>query len=93
LGWWLHKRSRRLRRTQRIHDDNSSIGQVRRDRVHAIAEYEASMREYAFAAVADSLKAMKQFTGEKKYPAFSIFKTGMRVVNAMPTLKNKLIPA
>jgi 2-polyprenyl-6-methoxyphenol hydroxylase-like FAD-dependent oxidoreductase len=59
----------------------------------AIAEYEASMREYAFAAVADSLKAMKQFTGEKKYPAFSLFKTGMRVANAMPKLKSKLIPA
>ena len=61
--------------------------------LHAIAEYEGSMREYAFAAVADSLKAMKQFTGEKKYPAFSIFKTGMRVANAMPKLKRKLIPA
>jgi 2-polyprenyl-6-methoxyphenol hydroxylase-like FAD-dependent oxidoreductase len=61
--------------------------------LQAIADYEASMREYAFAAVADSLKAMKQFTGEKKYPAFSIFKTGMRVANAMPKLKRKLIPA
>jgi 2-polyprenyl-6-methoxyphenol hydroxylase-like FAD-dependent oxidoreductase len=61
--------------------------------LEAIAEYEASMREYAFAAVADSLKAMKQFTGEKKYPAFSIFKTGMRVVNAVPRLKSKLMPA
>ena len=59
----------------------------------AIAEYEASMREYAFAAVADSLKAMKQFTGEKKYPAFSIIKAGMRMANAMPKLKSKLIPA
>jgi len=39
------------------------------------------------------LKTMKQFTGEKKYPAFSIFKTGMRVANAMPKLKSKLIPA
>jgi 2-polyprenyl-6-methoxyphenol hydroxylase-like FAD-dependent oxidoreductase len=61
--------------------------------LQAVAEYEALMREYAFAAVADSLKAMKQFTGEKKYPAFSIFKTGMRVANAMPKLKSKLIPA
>jgi 2-polyprenyl-6-methoxyphenol hydroxylase-like FAD-dependent oxidoreductase len=61
--------------------------------LQAIGEYEASMREYAFAAVADSLKAMKQFTGEKKYPAFSLFKTGMRVANAMPKLKSKLIPA
>jgi 2-polyprenyl-6-methoxyphenol hydroxylase-like FAD-dependent oxidoreductase len=60
--------------------------------LHAIAEYEASMREYAFSAVADSLKAMMQFTGEKKNPAFSIFKTSMRVVNAMPKLKDKLIP-
>jgi 2-polyprenyl-6-methoxyphenol hydroxylase-like FAD-dependent oxidoreductase len=61
--------------------------------LQAVAEYEASMREYAFTAVADSHKAMKQFTGEKKNPAFSIFKTGMRVANAMPKLKSKLIPA
>jgi 2-polyprenyl-6-methoxyphenol hydroxylase-like FAD-dependent oxidoreductase len=61
--------------------------------LEAISAYEASMREYAFAAVEDSLKAMKQFTGPKKYPAFSLFKTGMRVANAMPKLKSKLIPA
>jgi 2-polyprenyl-6-methoxyphenol hydroxylase-like FAD-dependent oxidoreductase len=75
---------------------SSQLQQVHRDEkplLQAIAEYEASMREYAFAAVADSLKAMKQFTGEKKYPAFSLFKTGMRVANAMPKLKSKLIPA
>ncbi len=75
---------------------SSKLQQVHRGEkpmLQAIAEYEACMREYAFAAVADSLKAMKQFTGEKKYPAFSIFKTGMRVVNAMPKLKSKLIPA
>jgi 2-polyprenyl-6-methoxyphenol hydroxylase-like FAD-dependent oxidoreductase len=59
----------------------------------AIGEYEASMREYAFAAVADSLKAMKQFTGQKKYPASSMFKTGMRVVNAIPRLKSRLLSA
>ena len=51
------------------------------------------MREYAFAAVEDSLKAMKQFTGRKKYPAFSVFKAGMRLANAVPKLKRKLIPA
>jgi 2-polyprenyl-6-methoxyphenol hydroxylase-like FAD-dependent oxidoreductase len=75
---------------------SSQLQQVHRGEkplLQAIAEYEASMRDYAFAAVADSLKAMKQFTGEKKYPAFSLFKTGMRVANAMPKLKNKLIPA
>jgi 2-polyprenyl-6-methoxyphenol hydroxylase-like FAD-dependent oxidoreductase len=61
--------------------------------LEAISAYEASMREYAFAAVEDSLKAMKQFTGPKKYAAFSVFKTGMRLANAMPKLKRKLIPA
>jgi 2-polyprenyl-6-methoxyphenol hydroxylase-like FAD-dependent oxidoreductase len=61
--------------------------------LQAISEYETSMRQYAFAAVEDSLKAMKQFTGPKKYPAFSIFKTGMRVANAVPKLKRKLLSA
>jgi 2-polyprenyl-6-methoxyphenol hydroxylase-like FAD-dependent oxidoreductase len=59
----------------------------------AISDYEASMRQYAFAAVEDSLKAMKQFTGPKMYPAFTIFKTGMRVANAVPKLKRKLLSA
>jgi 2-polyprenyl-6-methoxyphenol hydroxylase-like FAD-dependent oxidoreductase len=75
---------------------SSQLQQVHRGEkplLQAITDYEACMREYAFAAVADSLKAMKQFTGEKKYPAFSIFKTGMRVVNAIPRLKSRLIPA
>jgi hypothetical protein len=51
------------------------------------------MRQYAFAAVEDSLKAMKQFTGPKKYPAFTILKTGMRMANAVPKLRRKLMPA
>jgi 2-polyprenyl-6-methoxyphenol hydroxylase-like FAD-dependent oxidoreductase len=71
---------------RRVHRGEKSL-------LQATADYEASMREYAFAAVADSLKAMKQFTGERKYPAFSIFKTRMRVANAVPKLKSKLIPA
>jgi 2-polyprenyl-6-methoxyphenol hydroxylase-like FAD-dependent oxidoreductase len=61
--------------------------------LEAISEYETSMRQYAFAAVEDSLKARKQFSGPKKYPAFSIIKTGMRVANAVPKLKRKLLPA
>ena len=49
----------------------------------AVGEYERSMREYAFAAVADSLQAMRQFTGPKKEPLFSIIKFGMRTANAV----------
>lgn len=59
--------------------------------IDAIAEYEASMREYAFAAVEDSRKAMEQFTGEKKAPVFPMIKAGMRLVNAVPTLKKRLV--
>ena len=59
----------------------------------AIAEYETSMREYAFAAVEASRKSMEQAVREKKYPMFGITKTAMRVVNAVPPLRRKLIPA
>jgi 2-polyprenyl-6-methoxyphenol hydroxylase-like FAD-dependent oxidoreductase len=71
----------------------TQVQEGRKSLLAAISEYEVSMRQYAFAAVADSLKAMKQFTGPKKYPAFSIFKTGMRVANAVPKLKRRLSPA
>jgi 2-polyprenyl-6-methoxyphenol hydroxylase-like FAD-dependent oxidoreductase len=59
----------------------------------AIAEYESFMREYAFAAVETSRKSMEQAVGEKKYPMFGIARTAMRVVNAVPSLRRKLIPA
>lgn len=59
----------------------------------AIAEYETSMREYAFAAVEASRKSMEQAVREKKYPMFGIAKTAMRVVNAVPPLRRKLISA
>jgi 2-polyprenyl-6-methoxyphenol hydroxylase-like FAD-dependent oxidoreductase len=58
--------------------------------IDAIAEYETAMREYGFAAVEDSRKAMEQFTGEKKAPVFPMIKAGMRLVNAMPPLKRRL---
>jgi 2-polyprenyl-6-methoxyphenol hydroxylase-like FAD-dependent oxidoreductase len=61
--------------------------------LQAMAEYEASMREYGFAAVESSLKAMRQAIEEKKNPGFSMAKTAMRVVNAVPVLKRRLIPA
>jgi 2-polyprenyl-6-methoxyphenol hydroxylase-like FAD-dependent oxidoreductase len=57
----------------------------------AIAEYETSMREYAFAAVESSRKSMEQAVGEKNYPIFGIAKTAMRVVNAVPSLRKKLV--
>lgn len=59
----------------------------------AIAEYEGAMREYGFAAVEASLKSMQQAVGEKKNPGFGIAKTAMRVINAVPSLKRRLIPA
>jgi 2-polyprenyl-6-methoxyphenol hydroxylase-like FAD-dependent oxidoreductase len=61
--------------------------------LEAIAEYEAAMRQYAFRAVEASLKSMEHAVGEKKNPAFGIAKTAMRVINAVPSLKRKLIPA
>jgi 2-polyprenyl-6-methoxyphenol hydroxylase-like FAD-dependent oxidoreductase len=61
--------------------------------MQALAEYEASMREYGFAAVEASLKTMRQAVGQKTNPGFTMAKTAMRVVNAVPVLKRKLIPA
>ena len=61
--------------------------------LHAIAEYEREMREYAFAAVASSLKSMEQAVTQKKNPGFRLAKTAMRVVNRVPALKRRLVPA
>lgn len=66
---------------------------VERPLLDAIAEYEASMRDYAFAAVEASRKSMAQAIGEKKSPGFQIAKAAMRVVNRVPALKRKLMPA
>jgi 2-polyprenyl-6-methoxyphenol hydroxylase-like FAD-dependent oxidoreductase len=65
----------------------------RKPLLDAIAEYEASMHAYAFAAVESSRKSMEQAVGEKKYPMFGIAKTAMRVVNAVPALRNRLASA
>ena len=61
--------------------------------LHAIGEYEREMREYAFAAVAASLKSMEQAVTQKKNPGFRLAKTAMRVVNRVPALKRRLVPA
>jgi 2-polyprenyl-6-methoxyphenol hydroxylase-like FAD-dependent oxidoreductase len=60
--------------------------------LEAIAEYETAMREYGFAAVAASLKSMEQATGEKSF-GFGLAKTAMRVVNAVPALRRRMVPA
>jgi len=54
----------------------------------AIAEYEEAMREYGFAAVASSLKTMGQATGKRR--GFTVVKTAMRVMNAVPALRRRL---
>jgi 2-polyprenyl-6-methoxyphenol hydroxylase-like FAD-dependent oxidoreductase len=57
----------------------------------AIAEYEAAMREYGFAAVAASLKAMEQATSQRR--GFTVVKAGMRMMNAVPALRRRLLTA
>ena len=58
----------------------------------AIAEYEAAMRGYGFAAVAASLKGMEQATG-RRGRGFAVVKTAMRVINAVPALRRRLLTA
>jgi len=58
----------------------------------AIAEYEAAMREYGFAAVAASLKSMEQAMG-RRGRGFTVVKTAMRVMNAVPALRRRMMTA
>ena len=58
----------------------------------AIGEYEAAMREYGFAAVASSLHAMEQSTA-RRGRGFAVAKTAMRVMNAVPALRRRAMPA
>ena len=60
--------------------------------LEAIAEYEAAMRQYGYAAVASSMRAMEQATGEKG-PAFGLTKTAMRVMNVVPALRRRMMTA
>jgi 2-polyprenyl-6-methoxyphenol hydroxylase-like FAD-dependent oxidoreductase len=60
--------------------------------LEAIAQYERAMRGYGFAAVAASLKSMENATAEKRV-GFGVMKTAMRVVNAVPMLRRKLVLA
>jgi 2-polyprenyl-6-methoxyphenol hydroxylase-like FAD-dependent oxidoreductase len=58
----------------------------------AIGEYESAMREYGFAAVASSLHAMQQSTA-RRGRGFAVAKTAMRVMNAVPALRRRAMPA
>jgi 2-polyprenyl-6-methoxyphenol hydroxylase-like FAD-dependent oxidoreductase len=58
----------------------------------AIAEYEAAMREYGFAAVTSSLKAMEHAMGQRGR-GFALVKTAMRVMNAVPALRRRMMTA
>ena len=58
----------------------------------AIGEYEAAMREYGFAAVAASLKSMEQSTA-RRGRGFAVAKTAMRVMNAVPALRRRVMTA
>jgi 2-polyprenyl-6-methoxyphenol hydroxylase-like FAD-dependent oxidoreductase len=60
--------------------------------LEAIAEYETAMRQYGYTAVASSLRAMEQATGEKG-PAFGLTKTALRVMNALPALRRRAMTA
>lgn len=58
--------------------------------LQAIGEYEAAMRDYAFNAVEDSLRAMNQAVSRKGNPAFGLARTAMRIVNKVPPLRRRL---
>jgi len=50
------------------------------------------MREYGFAAVDASLKGMKQAIGQRGR-GFAVVKRAMRVVNAVPALRRRMLTA
>jgi len=56
----------------------------------AIGEYEATMREYGFAAVEASRKSMEQAVAEKNF-GFKIAMSAMRVVNSVPALRRRVL--
>jgi 2-polyprenyl-6-methoxyphenol hydroxylase-like FAD-dependent oxidoreductase len=67
----------------------SQLLTVGRDPIAAIADYEAQMRDYGFAAVRASLRAAHQFIGESRVERIA-FKTFLRVAQRFPALKAKV---
>ncbi|GAA3085249.1 monooxygenase [Streptosporangium carneum] len=60
------------------------------DPVTAIADYEARMREYGFAAVRRSLMAARQFVDESRL-ARAGFRTALRVAQRFPALRRRAL--
>ncbi len=60
------------------------------DPVAAIADYEAQMREYGFAAVRRSLMAARQFVDENRL-ARAGFRTALRVARRFPALRRRAL--
>jgi 2-polyprenyl-6-methoxyphenol hydroxylase-like FAD-dependent oxidoreductase len=56
----------------------------------AIGAYEAEMRAYGFAAVAESKKSMEQAVSKKNF-GFKIAMSAMRAVNAVPVLRRRVL--
>jgi 2-polyprenyl-6-methoxyphenol hydroxylase-like FAD-dependent oxidoreductase len=63
-----------------------SVARGKRSLMTALEEYEAEMRVYGFAAVANSKKALDQSVGKKNF-GFKIAMSAMRAVNAVPALR------
>ncbi len=57
--------------------------------VRAIGEYEAEMRDYGFAAVDASNRALKQ-SAIRGTLSFAATKAALRIMNALPPVKNKV---
>jgi 2-polyprenyl-6-methoxyphenol hydroxylase-like FAD-dependent oxidoreductase len=60
-----------------------------RSGVGAIGDYEATMREYGFAAVRSSRKACDQAAADNPF-ALALMKSSFRVLNAVPPLKRRV---
>lgn len=60
------------------------------DPVTAIADYEAQMREYGFAAVRRSLRAARQFVDDNRL-ARAAFRGALRLAGHLPSLRRKAL--
>jgi 2-polyprenyl-6-methoxyphenol hydroxylase-like FAD-dependent oxidoreductase len=66
----------------------TAVDRGSRDLVPAVRDYEDRMRDYGFAAVAQSLRNAKMGASGSR-PARFAFRTALRTVNALSPLKRK----